>query len=211
MKKNINDLLVSMNSLSEDEKYSIMYSILTIRSVKEIPGEVFNIVNAFMSVIALASQDELDSGAVGTMSLMTCQLLSLGGYLKNIPVLPEEALNNILPNDSLPDNWEEDILKEYKAYIKKSEKGELFIKALGKITNNEYILCAASNFVYYQTKFNLTEDEQTERSLGLVNLIKLCINKKIVKELQGLLKEYFDISLTDFLSANVETFISTYV
>lgn len=211
MNRSIKELLANMEKLSEDDKYSLMYSIFSVRSVKEIPGDVFHLVYAFMEVIATAatSGETISSELIELLSLMACQLLALSGHLKNISPLPEDMITNIRPINPLPKNWEENVLEDYKSYIKETEKADLFIKSLGKITSNELILCAASNFVYYQTKFNLNDDEQIEKNIGLVNLTKLCINEKIVKELQEILKEFFDISLIDFLSKNAEIFINT--
>jgi|NOAtaT_7_FD_contig_121_279327_length_1357_multi_4_in_0_out_0_2 hypothetical protein len=210
----IKDLLANIDNYSDDDKYKLMYSLFSIRSVNEIPPDVFQIVSAFMLVIALADEQEGLSikaiEATEILSLMTCQLLALSGHLKNIPALPEEDINKVTIPTSLPENWEDNVLKGYKAHAKELEKRELFLEALAKLSKNKAILTAASNFVYYQTKHNLGESEEVERNLGLINLIKLSIKEQIVIYLKDLLDKYFNINLIKFLSENTEAFISIY-
>lgn len=189
---------------SETEGEKIVYSMFTVRDVNLIPYDMFSLISTLMGAFLNgASKSEL-----GVIGLVMAQMLSISGCLKGIDAITEEAILNFKLVEEVPDKWEVKILDDY-LFNKKSDKAkEKFIASIGKLTDRQDILCAASNFVFYHTKVILNEDEIIQRDMGLLNLIKLSIRADIISQVRKLLLSDFKIDMAQFISNNIETFIS---
>lgn len=80
-------------------------------------------------------------------------------------------------------------------------------EAVAMFTNNQDILTSATNFIFYHANRKLSEDDEVNRDLALINLIKLCIKDGLKEPLKALLID-LDVEIDSFIIQHIQMFVS---
>jgi hypothetical protein len=96
-------------------------------------------------------------------------------------------------------------VSDYKLHYEQIELRTAFIAALTSFTSNQDILTSGTNFIFYPSS-KLSEDDEVNRDLALINLIKLCIKEGLKEPLKGLLVDV-DVDVDAFIIQHIQMFV----
>lgn len=202
-----------IDSMSDSNKEKVIALTLLVKDVNKVPFTAFEIVSkTLMGVMS----DE-DEEAVESLSLMILQYLSLANMLiSNVDdkELTKQDFDKIKVDNNTLDNLITTFSKNYKEHHRELQINEgmniiriEFVKAVAMFTNNQDILTSATNFIFYHANRKLSEDDEVNRDLALINLIKLCIKDGLKEPLKALLID-LDVEIDSFIIQHIQMFVS---
>ena len=210
MRNELNELIDLLNNCtSEEEQENYIYNIFQLKDVNLIDPSVFKVINVFMEAIAKTDKDTQVAEYGGKLfALLTAQLLSIAGLLADKNPITDSSKFLQFKDIKAPPGWAEDILDSYlyNYYVKRNR--EEFCKSIAALTDDSAILTSASNFIYQYTRQDLTEDEILHRDLGLMNLLRLSIGANMFKEVKEILLSQLKIDASQFISDNIQLFLT---
>jgi hypothetical protein len=194
-----------INSMSELEQEKLLASLIVVKDINKVPPAAFETVSVCLKGVLINENEE----AIEALALTVCQYLSLNNML--ITNVDDKALSkqdfdrlNIdsLDSDSIFTNF----VFDYKLHHEQIQLRTAFIAALTSLTTNQDILTSGTNFIFYHSS-KLSEDDEVNRDLALINLIKLCIKDGLKEPLKALLID-LDVDIDNFIIQHIQMFVS---